>query len=202
MPTAWLSCRAMRDSWRQIVLAAAALCVCACGQQTTQAPQAASGCALSATQHVTWSNAETPDTITTRADGPACARAVVSFTVLDARGNSVWRFNSTYHDMTVGGAAPADAPAVSPEQAARFLASWTNVTVQTSDRLPEWRDGAAEIVGQGGLRYSTALTRERYEAMRHGNLRMICYAAAVDTTQCLVIDPTSNSPTMIAAYGP
>ena len=37
--------------------------------------------------------------------------------------------------------------------------------------------------------------------LRARNLRMICYAAAVEATQCLVIDPASHAPTMIVAYG-
>jgi hypothetical protein len=114
----------------------------------------------------------------------------------------LWTFISTYHDMTAGGIAPGDAPAVAPEQVERFLAGWANVTAQTSAHLPEWHDGAPAIAAQGGLTYSTAFSRERYEAIRQRNLRMICYAAAVDATQCLVIDPASNAPTMIAAYGP
>ena len=145
---------------------------------------------------------ETPDTITTRAEGPSCLQAVVTFTARNARGDPLWTFISTYHDMTAGGIAPADAPAVSPEAVDRFLAGWADVTAQTSQRLPPWPESAPAIVSEGALTYSTALSRARYEAIRERDLRMICYAAAVDATQCLVIDPSSNAPTMIAAYGP
>jgi hypothetical protein len=118
------------------------------------------------------------------------------------QGDPLWTFISSYHDMTTGGPAPGDAPAVSPEQVERFLASWADVTTQTSGQLPQWREGAANVGSNGGLTYTTPFSRESYEAMRQRNLRMICYAAAVDATQCLVVDPSSNAPAMIVAYGP
>ena len=188
---------------RRMVLSAAALLVCACGQQTqTASTPMAERCARSATHSVIWTNPGTPDTISVRSEGPSCVQAVVTFIARNAEGDPLWQFISTYHDMTTGGVAPQDAPAVSPEQVDRFLTGWANVTAQTSGRLPEWREGAANIGSNGGLTYNTSFSRESYEAMRQRNLRMICYAAAVDATQCLVVDPSSNAPAMIVAYGP
>ena len=188
---------------RRMVLSAAALFVCACGQQTqTASTPAAERCARTATHQVVWTNPDAPDTIAVRSEGPSCVQAVVTFIARNAQGDPLWQFISTYHDMTTGGVAPQDAPAVSSEQVDHFLASWANVTVQTSARLPEWPEGAENVGTNGGLRYTTAFSRETYEAMRQRNLRMICYAAAVDATQCVVIDPSSNAPAMIVAYGP
>lgn len=190
---------------RRILLGAAALLLCACGQHQTQSAtttSAANGCARGVTHQVLWSDAETPDTIDVRADGPSCAQAVVTFVARNAHGDPLWTFINTYHDMATGGVAADDAPAVTPEQMDRFLAGWANVTAQTSGRLPEWREGAENVGSNGGLTYNTAYSRDSYEAMRQRNSRMICYAAAVAATQCLVIDPASNSPAMIVAYGP
>lgn len=188
---------------RRMVLSAAALFVCACGQQTqTASAPAVEGCARSATHQVAWTNSDTPDTITVRAQGPSCVQAVVTFIARNAHGDPLWTFISTYHDMTTGGVAPEGAPAVSPAQIDRFLVGWANVTAQTSGRLPEWREGAENIGSNGRLTYNTSFSRQSYEAMRQRNLRMICYAAAVDATQCLVVDPSSNAPAMIVAYGP
>ena len=145
---------------RRIVLGAAALLLCGCGQQ-----------------------------------------AVVSLVARDADGDPLWTFINTYHDMATGGAATNDAPAVSSDQMDRFLAGWANVTAQMSGQLPEWREGAENVGSNGGLTYTTSFNRELYEAMRQRNSRMICYAAAVAATQCLVVDPSSNSPVMIVAYG-
>jgi hypothetical protein len=186
-----------------MILSAAALLLCACGQQPRTATTSASGgCDRSATQQVLWTDAQAPDTITVRAEGPSCAQAVVSLVGRDAHGEPLWTFINTYHDMATGGVASADAPAVSPEQIDRFLIGWANVTAQTSNQLPEWREGADNVGTNGGLTYTTAFNRESYEAMRQRNSRMICYAAAVAATQCLVVDPSSNSPAMIVAFGP
>ena len=188
---------------RRMVLGAAALFVCACGQQTqSPATPAVDGCARSRTHQVAWTNSDAPDTIIVRAQGPSCVQAVVTFIARNARGDPLWTFISTYHDMTTGGLAPADARPVSPEQIDRFLAGWANVTAQSSGRLPEWREGGQNVGSNGGLTYTTSFARETYEAMRQRNLAMICYAAAVDATQCLVVDPSSNAPAMIVAYGP
>lgn len=188
---------------RRMVLGAAALYVGACGHetQTPTSPDVA-GCARSRTHQIAWTNADAPDTIVASAQGPSCAQAVVAFIARNAQGDPLWTFISTYHAMTVGGAAGEDPPAVSPQQVDRFLAGWANVTVQTSQRLPEWREGGENIGSNGGLTYTTNFSREGYETARQRNLRMICYAAAVDATQCLVVDPSSNAPAMIVAYGP
>ena len=187
---------------RRMILGAAALLLCACGQQSqTTTTSASSGCEHSATHQVLWTDAERLDTITVRAEGPSCAQATVSFIARNAQGDPLWTFINTYRDMTTGGAATNDMQAVSPEQVGHFLAGWANVTAQTSGQLPEWREGAENVGSNGGLSYTTSFSREFYEAMRERNSRMICYAAAVAATQCLVIDPSSNSPAMIVAYG-
>ena len=92
-------------------------------------------------------------------------------------------------------------PAVSDAQMDAFLSGWANVTTGMSGTLPEWREGATAPEA-ATLHYSTSLDREQYEAMRQRNLPMICYAAAVEATQCIVVDPISHAPSMIAAYGP
>jgi hypothetical protein len=188
---------------RAMILGAAALLLCACGQQaqTASAPNP-SGCTRSASHQVVWTDPQAPDSITVGSEGPSCVQAVVSLVARNARGDPLWTFINTCHDMTTGGVATDDATVVSSEQVGHFLAGWANVTAQTSDLLPEWREGADNVGTNGGLTYTTAFSRESYEAMRQRNLRMICYAAAVEATQCLVLDPSSNSPVMIVAYGP
>ena len=187
---------------RRTILGAVALLLCACGQQPpTATTSALGGCDRSATHQVIWTDAQAPDTITVRAEGPRCAQAVVSFVARDAQGDPLWTFINTYHDMTTGGVATDDTPAVSAEQVDHFLADWANVTAQTSGQLPEWRAGAENVGSNGGLTYATSFSRESYEAMRQRNSRMLCYAAAIAATQCLVVDPASDSPVMIVAFG-
>lgn len=155
----------------------------------------------SATHEVRWSDADAPDVITTRSEGPSCAQATVLFVARNAEGDPLWTFASTYFDLTTGGVAPENAPAVSDQQMDTFLSGWANVTASASGSLPEWRDGAAGPEA-ATFHYSTPFEREQYEALRQRNLPLICYAAAAEATQCLLVDPVSRAPTMIVAYGP
>lgn len=185
---------------RRYAVAIAALLLSACGQpDTAETPQA--GCPRSATHEVAWTAPGTPDVITTTSQGPSCAQAIVTLVARNSVGDPLWVFASTYYDLTTGGIAPEDAPAVTDEQMDTFLASWADVTVSRSGTLPEWRAEAAALSGPT-FAYDTPFERETYEMLRARDLAMICYAAAVEATQCLVVDPASHAPTMIVAYGP
>lgn len=186
----------------RVLLLAAAILLSACGQSATT--QTADGCMRTATHEVTWSTEGASDTITTRSDGPTCAQAVVTFVARNAVGDPLWTFASTYYDMTSGGIPPEGAPEVTPEQMDTFLAGWADVTEErTMAFLPEWREGVATLSESAQtFSYDTPFDRETYDALRGRNLPMICYAAAVEASQCLIIDPASHAPTMIVAYGP
>lgn len=185
---------------RALALALLALALAACGERETTADV---GCARSATHEVTWSDSSAPDVITTRSEGPTCSQAVVTLSIRNANGNALWAFASTYYDLTAGGIPPAGAPAVTTEQMDTFLRGWADVTEGRSGELPEWR-GDAETLSASAMTFSydTPFDRETYEMLRGRNLPMICYAAAVEGTQCLIMDPASHAPIMIVAYGP
>jgi hypothetical protein len=184
---------------RICTLAALAL-LAACGPS---GPQRTAGCARSATHDVVWSQAETPDVITTSSQGPSCGQAVVTFIARNANGDPLWAFASTYYDLTVGAAPPEGAPPVTEAQMDAFLASWADVTETTSNMLPEWRQGVATLSESATtFSYDTPFDRETYEMLRTRNSPMICYQAAVEGTQCLIIDPATNAPIMFVAYGP
>jgi hypothetical protein len=179
----------------------------ACHQaQEKQAPAQAAlenHCARSAVKEITWSNDAHPDVVSAVAQGPSCAQAVVTFTIRNAAGDPLWAFASTYYDMTAGGVAPADAPAITDEQMDRFLNGWVNVTLNHSGDLPEWKAGAQTLAASvQGMSYNTDFERETYEMLRARNLPQVCFAAAVEASHCLVVDPMSNAPTLIVAYGP
>jgi hypothetical protein len=186
----------------RILLLAAALALSACQRIDDDTASNASACARSATHEVTWSG-ETPDTITTTAEGPSCAQAVVTFVVRNADGDPLWAFASTYYDLTMGGVPPEGAEPVSDERMDEFLAGWANVTEQRTTDLPEWREGFESLSASARtFSYDTPFDRETYGMLRDRNLRMICYAAAVEGSQCLIIDPASRAPIMMVAYGP
>lgn len=185
----------------RVLLCAAVLALSGCGQNADSASDA-SACARSATREVVWSGA-TADTITARSEGPSCAQAVVTFVARNADGDPLWTFASTYYDMTMGGIPPEGAPEVSAGQMDEFLAGWVNVTTMRSGELPAWREDAATLTESATtFAYDTPFDRETYEALRARNLAMICYAAAVEASQCLIVDPASHAPTLMVAYGP
>ena len=177
-----------------LLFAALALSACA------RAP-AAQTCERSATQQTTWTMEDAPDTITTRSEGPNCLQAAVFLVARNSAGDVLWTFASTYYDMTTGGIAPEHAAPVSNQQMDGFLNGWADVTEKRTGELPQWRAGAA-APSAPTFRFSTDYPRETYEAIRARNARMICYAAAAEATQCLAIDPSTNAPALIVAYGP
>jgi hypothetical protein len=188
-------------SMRRFALLLVALALAACGDRGNS--NNAQGCARSATNELTWSDAGAPDTITTRAEGPSCSQAIVTFALRNANGDALWAFASTYYDLTAGGTPPPGAPEVSTEQMDTFLAGWADVTEGRSGDLPEWRADAETLSASAQtFSYDTPFDRETYEMLRARNLPMICYAAAVEATQCLIMDPASHAPIMIVAYGP
>ncbi|UPT64404.1 MAG: hypothetical protein M0D54_07725 [Hyphomonadaceae bacterium JAD_PAG50586_4] len=184
---------------RRFLLGLAVLALSGCAEPASTSQSA---CALSATHEVAWT-AETPDVVTTSASGPSCAQAVVQFVVRNSAGDPLWTFASTYYDMSYGGVPPEGAPSVANEQMSTFLAGWADVTEMRSGELPEWREGVATLTESATtFAYDTPFDRETYEMLRARNLAMICYAAAVEASQCLIVDPGSHAPTMIVAYGP
>jgi hypothetical protein len=185
---------------RMFTIAALAL-LAACGQPGQQ--RASAGCARTATHEVVWSQADTPDVITTGSQGPSCGQAVVTFIARNASGDALWAFADTYYNLRYGGAPPEGAPAVTEAEMDTFLAGWADVTSTTSNTLPEWREGAATLSESAQtFSYDTPFGREAYEMLRTRNLPMLCYQSAVEGTQCLIVDPPTNAPIMFVAYGP
>lgn len=186
---------------RLFFCAIVALCLSACGQ-TQQAAQAP-GCAHDATHQVEWSRPGAQDVITASSAGPSCAQAVVTLVVRNVDGDPLWAFASTYYDMRFGGVPPEGAPEVSDDEMNAFLSGWSQVTLQRTGELPEWRRGAATLSESAStFAYATPFDRDVYGQMRTRDLPMICYAAAVESSQCLIIDPATHAPSPMVAYGP
>lgn len=185
---------------RRFALALAALALSACGQNEDAAQSAS--CNLSATSDIAWTQSEAGESVTALASGPSCRQAALLLVVRSAAGDPLWVFASTYDHMTIGAPAP-DAPAVTPEQMEAFLTSWAGVTLSQTSALPQWRADAATLNESASVfTYETALARDAYEAVRASDQRMLCYAAGVDSTQCLITDSVTGAPILIAAYGP
>lgn len=188
---------------RCIIFACAALVLGACGQSNS-VPAETNNCARSATHTLRWSNADADDVIVAHAEGPSCAQAVVSLVARSPQGDPLLVFASSYHAMRAGEGGPIEAAqAVTDAEMDEFLANWANVTEMRSSQLPQWRADAASLAASvEGFSYTTPFEREAYEMLRGRDLPMICFAAGVETSQCLLIDPLSNAPGAIVTYGP
>ncbi len=179
----------------------AALSLSACGPRNDV--DVAHDCVRSATHEASWSRTDAPDMITASSQGATCAHATASLTITDASGAALWSFSTTYYDLAIGGPTPEDAPEVSTDQMDAFLRAWADVTISRTGALPQWRSDAATLTESATVfTYQTSLEREAYEALRQRDLTTLCYAAAVEATQCLIMDPVSRAPTLIVAYGP
>lgn len=180
-----------------------AFALSACNSAPDAAPSP-NGCAHSAAHDVKWTDAEAPDIITTRSEGPTCAQAVVTLVARNAHGDPLWALAATHYSMSAGdGALPDPLPAVDDAQMQAFLAGWADVTQMRSSELPQWRADAASLAESvQTFSYFTSFDRETYEALRARDLPMICLASAAETSQCVLVDPASRAPALMVTYGP
>lgn len=177
----------------------AALVLANCSRPTEQTD---AGCAREITREVAWSGAA-PDRITASSSGPSCLQSFVTLSIRAANGDTLWVHAAPYYDMVAGGAPPPDARPISTAQMDTFLNGWAEPTLGRSSTLPQWREGIATLTESAAtFSYDTPFDRETYEQLRARDLPMLCYAAAAEASQCLIVDPFSGAPTMIVAYGP
>ena len=117
---------------------------------------------------------------------------------------ALWAFASTYYDMTAGGVPPEGAPPVTNEQMDHVPGRLGRCHDDAFGRIAGMARGRRRRSAASAqtFSYDTPFDRETYEMLRARNLPMICYAAAVEGSQCLIIDPASHAPIMIVAYGP
>jgi hypothetical protein len=192
---------------RAIAFLIAALALSACVQREGPArPQGLKdACAHTAAHSLTWSSPTDKDTVSASSEGPTCAQAVVTLVVRNIHGDPLWTFARSYYELRTGGTrAPGVAPApVTAADMEAFLQSLAQVTTMGSAELPDWAEGKpAPQDASRPFKYVTAYSRQSYESLRAANRALICYAAAAETTQCLIMDPASNAPAVIVAFGP
>ncbi len=185
---------------RSLIMGAALLALAACGSEQ-QAAQ--NGCARSATHEVDFTNSAAPDVFTASADGPSCDQAFVTLSLRSGDGAPLMIHSAVYQDIKYGGAPPTTSEATTREQMDEFLSGWANVSALTTNEMPAWPESAASLADVGGtFSYHSDLPREAYEMLRERNGPMLCYAAGAETSRCIVIDPATNLPIEIAAFGP
>lgn len=189
---------------RFVLAAALVFGLGACERLPDEAPRAVpqSACTHSASHDITWTNDTAPDVVTASSEGPTCAQAVVTLTFRNAAGDPLWTLATTYYDMTIGGRGPEEPPAVSEADMQAFLDRWSTIAINRTGELPPWAEGADQpAAADSTISYTTPFDRETYETLRARNLPQACFAAATAATQCLVIDPMTNAPGVIVAFG-
>jgi len=182
---------------RALIVATLSVALIGCQRQALPVEQASASCAHSATHQITFSDPAAFDTVTARAEGPTCAQAVVTLVVRNANGDPLLSFASTFTEMNGGPGAHAGDADVD-----RFLSGWADVTLKNTGDLPEWRADAASLgASVEGMSYATPFDRGTYEQLRLRNLPELCFAAGAESSQCIIMDPASSTPSRIVSFG-
>jgi hypothetical protein len=149
---------------------AAALAACA--------PHSTARCDVSVTRDLALSGSEQHETVTARAMGPSCDKAVGLYAIHDAEGHPAWAW-ATPLPLAFG-----DAFADADETAMReFLTRWAQPHVSTTQSAPEWD---ALTPGQ------TTLDRLTYDDIRARNLPMLCHASGAGRELCVFWEPAAG----------
>ena len=145
----------------------------ACEQRSS-----AAHCDVAVTQDLALSGSDTHETITARAIGPSCDKAVGLYAIHDAEGHPAWAW-----------AAPlprafGDAFVDADEEFVRdFLTDWARPRVTTTQTAPEWD---ALTPGQ------TTLDRLTYDDIRARDLPMLCHASGTGRELCVFWEPAAG----------
>jgi hypothetical protein len=151
-----------------LILAAMAAC----------APQGTSGCDVAVTRELSFLSAATDETITARASGPACDKAVGLYAIHDAEGRPIWAW-ATPLPRAFG-----DVFEAADDDAMRdFLARWAQPTVSTTYAAPAW-----DRLSPG----QTTLDRLTYDDIRARDLPMLCHASGTARELCVFWEPVAG----------
>lgn len=149
-----------------------------CAALAACGPRQGARCDIAVTQDLALTSSEAVDTVTTRALGPSCDKAIGLFTIHDAEGHPVWAWTSPLPR------AFGDAFADADEEAMRdFLTRWGQPSVTTTQSAPQW-DALAE--GQ------TTLERLTYDDIRARDLPMLCHASGTARELCVFWEPAAG----------
>ena len=135
-------------------------------------------CDISVTRDLALSGTDAHETITARAIGPSCDKAVGLYAIHDAEGHPAWAW-----------AAPlprafGDAFVEADEDVMRdFLTEWARPRVSTTQSAPEWD---ALTPGQ------TTLDRLTYDDIRGRNLPMLCHSSGTGRELCVFWEPAAG----------
>jgi hypothetical protein len=142
------------------------------------APRSTAGCDISVTQDLALSAADAHETITARAIGPSCDKAVGLYAIHDAEGHPAWAWAAPLPRAFGDTFVEADARFMRA-----FLTDWARPRVATTQSAPEWD---ALTPGQ------TTLDRLTYDDIRARDLPMLCHASGTGRELCVFWEPAAG----------
>jgi hypothetical protein len=142
------------------------------------APRSAARCDVSVTQDLALSGSESRESVTVRAIGPSCDKAVGLYAIHDAEGHPAWAWAAPLPRAFGDAFVDADEAAMR-----EFLTRWARPQVSTTQSAPEWD---ALTPGQ------TTLDRLTYDDIRARNLPMLCHASGTGRELCVFWEPAAG----------
>lgn len=140
--------------------------------------QEAARCDVSASHDIAFAGGGA-QTVTARAFGPACDKAIALYTVHDGEGRPVWAWTAP-----LARAFGDDFHAADEERVRTFVEQWAQAKLETSAAAPEWR---ALLEGQSNL------DRLTYEDIRARDLPVLCHLSGVGRETCVFWEPAAGA---------
>ncbi len=155
-----------------------ALLLCLIVATAACGPRSAAHCDISVTQDLALSGAQTHETVTARAIGPSCDKAVGLYAIFAADGHPAWAWAAPLPRAFGDAFVDADEAAMRD-----FLTRWAQPSVTTTQSAPEWD---ALTPGQ------TTLDRLTYDDIRARDLPMLCHASGTGRELCVFWEPAAG----------
>lgn len=155
----------------------ALLLLTACGRE----PET-TACDISVSAPALFTHAEAPDTITARAIGPGCDRAIALYAIHTAEGDPIWAWSTPMPSAFGDHFHVAD-----EEEVRAFLTRWAAPARATTITAPQWPADAEAL--PGGV--ASPLDRATYEDIRARDLPMLCHLTSVGRETCLYWEPAA-----------
>jgi hypothetical protein len=127
---------------------------------------------------LSFTSAEAQDTVTVRAFGPSCDKAIGMYEVRAEDGYPIWAW-ATPLSRSFGDVFPATESAAMRD----FLGRWASPSLTTTQAAPVW---TALEAGQ------TTLDRLTYDDIRARELPMLCHAIGVGRETCVFWEPAAG----------
>ncbi len=142
------------------------------------APAQEARCDISVTRELSFTAADAQDTVTVRAFGPSCDKAIGHYEIRTAEGHPIWAWSAplprAFGDVFA---------ASEPEAMREFLQRWARPTLSTTGQASEW-----PLLAPG----QTTLDRLTYDDLRARDLPMLCHASATARETCVFWEPAAG----------